>query len=198
MSSFNKEVGMNLYKLITMTFVLLAAGCATPPEAKQLSIKQMDYFDSAISAVSIQSEALIMATERLVAEAKSRIDAEERENRSRLTVLIQRGGLDQTQSENLAKRISDRSAQAISAKEKLDSDLSSIREKTEELNLYLRKMKEVHIAIDSYLQSEKAGEAVVNDTLNQPSVKSLLIKVNNLTPRIESGLSNLTTLLNSL
>lgn len=189
---------MKIYKLITVAFILLTAGCATPPEVKQLSIKQMDYFDSAMSAVSIQSEALIMATERLVVEAKSRIDAEERDNRSRLTALIQRGGLDQAQSEDLANRISDRSAQAVSAKEKLDSDLSSIRKKTEELNIYLSKMKEVHIAIDSYLQSEKAGEAVVNDVLNQPSVKSLLTNVNDLTPKIENGLADLTALLNSL
>ncbi|MGR5159944.1 hypothetical protein [Vibrio owensii] len=189
---------MKIYKLITIVLTLLAVGCATPPEVKQLSIKQMDYFDSAMSAVSIQSEALIMATERLVAEAKSRIDAEERVNRSRLIALIQRGGLDQAQSEDIAKRISDRSAQAVSAKEKLDSDLGSIRNKVEEINVYLSKMKEVHIAIDSYLQSEKSGEVVVNDVLNQPSVKSLLTQVNDLTPKIENGLSELTNLLNSL
>lgn len=189
---------MKIYKLIPIVLILLIAGCATPPEVKQLSVKQMDYFDSAILAVSIQSEALIMATEKLVTEAKVRIDTEEQENRSRLTTLIQRGGLNQDQAIDLARRISERSSQAISAKGKLDNDLTAIREKTIELNIYLVKMKEVHVAIDSYVQSEKAGEAVVKDVLNQPSVKALLANVNKLTPKIENGLSDLTTLLNSL
>lgn len=189
---------MKIYKQITIIFILLLSGCATPPEVKQLSIKQMDYFDSAISAVSIQSEALILAAERLASEAKARIDTEEQENRSRLAALIQRGGLDQDQAADLARRIAERSSQAISAKEKLDEDLAAIRAKTNELNAYLEKMKEVHIAIDAYVQSEKAGEAVVNDVLDQPSVKTLLAKVNELTPKIENGLSDLQALMNAL
>lgn len=189
---------MKIYKLITVAFILLTAGCATPPEAKQLSINQIEYFNSAISAVSIQSEALIMATERLVADAKSRIDTEEQENRSRLTALIQQGGLNQKQSEDIAKKISGRSAQAVYAKEKLDSDLTAIRTKIEKLNIYLSKMKEVHIAIDSYIQSEKYDETVSTDALNQSSVKYLLSKVNDLTPKIEGGFSDLTTLLDTL
>lgn len=189
---------MSLQKLGVFALVLLVTACATPPEVKELSIKQIEYFDSAISAVSIQSGALIMASERLVTEAKERIDAEEQKDRSRLIALVQRGGLNHDQAAELAKRISDRSAQANSAKEKLDNDLEAIRKKTEELNAYLVKMKEVQIALDSYMQSEKAGEKVVNDVLNQPSVSSLIGKVNELSPKIKSGLSDLTNLLNSL
>lgn len=189
---------MNIYKFLLFTFVLIISGCATPPEVKQLSVKQMDYFDSAIQAVSLQSEALIMATERLVDEAKLRIDAEEVENRSRFKELIQQGVGNEADAAEVAQRISDRSKQASAAKEKLDNDLEDIRSKAKELNSYLVKMKEVHIAIDSYAQSEKAGELVVNDVLNQPSVKSLLGKVNELKPKIESGLSDIKTLLGGL
>ena len=35
--------------------VLLLVGCATPPQVKQLSVKQNEYFDAAIAAVSLQS-----------------------------------------------------------------------------------------------------------------------------------------------
>ena len=158
----------------------------------------MEYFNSAISAVSKQSEALIMATEKLVKEAKARIDAEEQLARSRLTALIQQGGLNQNQAMTLATKISDLSAQTLVSKNQLDEDRAVITEKTQELSAYLIKMKEVHIAIDSYVQSEKAGEAVVTDILNQSSVKTMLAQVNDLTPKIKSGLSDLTTLLDAL
>ena len=189
---------MKIHKLLPIVLLLLISGCATPPEVKQLSIKQMEYFNSAISAVSKQSEALIMATDKLVKVAKARIDAEEHLARSRLTTLIQQGGLDKNQATTLATKISDLSTQALVSKKKLDEDLAVITEKTQELSTYLIKMKEVHIAIDSYIQSEKAGEAVVTDILNQPSVKTMLAQVNDLTPKIESGLSDLITLLDTL
>lgn len=185
-------------KIISLVFLLLLSSCATPPEVKQLSIKQMAYFDSVISAVSKQSEALIMATEKLVEEAKARIDAEEQVARSRLTTLIQQGGLDQSQAAAVASQISDLSSQTAASKKQLEDDLSAIKEKTNELNSYLKKMKDVHLAIDSYVQSEKAGEKVVNDVLNQPSVKTMLAQVNELTPKIENGLSELTVLLGAL
>jgi len=189
---------MKVCNSIAIIFVLLVTGCTTPPEVKQLSIKQMEYFDYAISAVTLQSEALIMAAEKLVAEAKDRVDAEEEENRSRLTETIQRGGLDNDQASDIAKRLSERSVQALQAKEKLDSDLDVIRDKADEIVFYLRKMKDIHVAIDSYVQSQKAGELVVKDVLDQPSVKTLLINLNELAPKIEGSLSELTVLLDSL
>lgn len=185
-------------KPLLLVLLLLLTACATPPEVKQLSIKQMEYFDSAIAAVEKQSAALILATEKLVIEAKARINAEEQLAKSRLTNLIQQGGLDQSQATTVATQISVLSSQTVASKNQLDDDLATINTKTLELNAYLEKMKEVHIAIDSYVQSEKAGEKVVNDVLNQPSVKTMLAQVNELTPKIENGLSDLTTLLNGL
>lgn len=189
---------MNIYKIATVFMVLIIAGCTTPPEVKQLSVKQMVFFDYAISAVSIQSEALIIAAERLVAESKSRIEAEEQENRARMTARVLQGGLNNEQAAELTRRVAERSAQAVSAKQKLDSDLALIRAKTDELNGFIAKMKEVHIALDAYIQSEKAGELVVTDVLNQPSVKTLLSGVNELMPKIERSLTDLSTLLSGL
>lgn len=158
----------------------------------------MEYFDSAISAVSRQSDALIMATEKLVGEAKARIDAEEQQAKSSLIALIQAGGLDQSQAETLADQITNLSVQSIASKRQLDADLAAIKEITREINAYLTKMKEIHIAMDSYVQSEKAGEAVIADVLNQPSVNTLLAQINDLTPRLQNGLSDLSTLLDGI
>lgn len=185
-------------KLLSLVLLILLSGCATPPEVKQLSIKQMEYFDSAISAVSAQSEALIIATEKLVEQAKARIDSEELVARSSLTALIQQGGLDQSQANTVATKISGLSIQTVASKKQLDDDLAAITARTNELSSYLKKMKDVHIAIDSYVQSEKAGEKVVNDVLKQPSVKTMLTQVNELTPKIENGLTDLTLLLDAL
>jgi hypothetical protein len=189
---------MKMIKLLPIVLLVSLFGCATPPEVKQLSVKQMEYFDLAILAVAKQSEALIMATEKLVEEAKGRIDSEEKQARSKLTALIQKGGLDQSQATTLATKISDLSTASTASKKQLDENLEAIQAKTHELNSYLVKMKEVHIAMDSYVQSKKAGEVVVADVLNQPSVKTMLSQVNDLTPKIKNGLSDLTTLLNGL
>ncbi|MBN7818704.1 hypothetical protein [Bowmanella yangjiangensis] len=187
-----------MIRILSILSLFLLIGCATPPEVKQLSIKQIEYFNLALSATSMQSEALIMATEKLVEDAKSRIDSEEKAAKLRLTTLVQRGGLDQSQAETVVKQISELSSQATASKKKLDEDIKSIKDKTNELNVYLKKMKDVHIALDSYIESEKAGEMFVNDVLNQPSVKTMLSQLNDLTPKIEEGLSQLTSLLGAL
>lgn len=178
--------------------ILLLSGCATPPQVKQLSVKQMEYFDSAIHAATLQSEALILATEKLVAQAKARIDSEESENKARFEKLMQQGVPDQKTAEQITKRLSDTAAQAIDSKEKLDRDLGAIKQKSNELSVYLMKMKEVHIALDSYIQSEKAGEAVVSDILKQPSVSTLLNSVNELAPKIQGGINEINGLLNGI
>jgi hypothetical protein len=189
---------MKMNKLLLIALLFLLSGCATPSQVKQLSIKQMEYFDSAISAVSKQSEALIMVTEKLVVEAKARIDSEEQVARSGLTNLIQQGGLDQSQAATVATKISDLSSQTVASKKQLDDDLAAIKAKTIELNTYLKKMKDVHIAMDSYVQSEKAGEKVVNDVLNQPSVSTMLSQVSDLAPKVKDGISELTALIGAL
>lgn len=189
---------MRKLKLIGMALVLSIGGCATPPEVKQLSIKQIEYFDSAIQAISIQSEALILATERLVEQAKEKIDSEDSSNRARFETLIQQGVPGQAAAAQITQRISDRAAQVVTAKEKLDRDLSDIKAKADELKTYLVKMKEVQLAIDSYIQSKKAGELVVHDVLNQSSVKSLLNMINELTPKIESGVADMKNLLKGI
>jgi len=68
--------------------------------------------------------------------------------------LIQQGGLDQSQANTIATQISGLSSQTAASKKQLDDDLAAITTKTNELNAYLKKMKDVHIAIDSYVQSE--------------------------------------------
>jgi len=186
---------MNKLKLILIGFILVLSGCATPPEVKQLSVKQAEYFDIAIQAVSLQSESLILATERLVEGAKGRITAEESANKLRLENLMLQGVNDQATASNISQSLSNTATAAVNSRAKLDQDLSIIKNKIEELNAYLSKMKEVHIALDSYIQSEKAGELVLQDILNQPSVNSLLSTVNELTPKIQNGTTEINTLL---
>ena len=189
---------MNKVKLILIGLILVLSGCATPPEVKQLSVKQADYFDIAILAVSLQSDSLILATEKLVKEAKGRITDEESANRLRLENLILKGVNDQETASKISQKISKTAAEAVISRAKLDHDLSIIKRKIEELNTFINKMKEVHIALDSYIQSEKAGEVVLQDVLNHPSVNSLLNTVNELTPKIKNGVTEISTLLSGI
>lgn len=195
---------MKKVSIFILFIPFLITGCATPPEVKQLSLKQMEYFDSAIEAVVAQSEALIMATETIVNNAKSEIEKKENEGRDSMENLAV--NIIPTLSEDKKKaaalkmlnEVAETVKEAEQARIALDNDLKKIKEKSNELTLYLKKMKDVHIAIDAYVQSEKAGEKVVTDLLQHPSVNDLLTKANDLIPKIQQGSAEVKTLLNSI
>jgi hypothetical protein len=173
-------------------------GCATPPEVKQLSVKQNEYFDAAIVAVAKQSEALILATEKLVEQSKQRIANEEKGNNERFESLMQASALSESEAIETVSRLTKTAQEAEQSREKLDKDLQSIKEKTLELGLFLKKMKEVNITLDSYIQSEKAGEAIVKDVLKHPTVNALLDSINKFTPKITNSVNEINTLLNGI
>lgn len=183
---------------IGITALILLTGCATPPQVKQLSVKQIDYFDAAIEAVSLQAEALILASEKLVDQSKIRIAEMQAENRRNLETLMLSGTLDEETAGEITKRLETTASEAEKSRGKLDQDLELIKQKSDELQEYLKKMKDVHVALDAYIQSEKAGEAVVNNILNQPSVTSLLNKVTELTPKINNGVKDINSLLTGI
>ncbi len=87
---------------------------------------------------------------------------------------------------------------ASTQKAKLEGDLAQIKAKSEELKQYLIKMKDVHKALDAYVQSEKAGEKVVKDVLAQPSVNALLSTTGDLIPKVQDGIDELNGLLNQI
>jgi hypothetical protein len=177
--------------IVCLLSFFLVMGCATPPEVKKLSIKQSEYFDVAIKAVSIQSDALIIATEKLVQNAIVNIELEERNSKIEFNNALLSGSLTQVQANDIIERISQKSKLIKQSKDDLTSDLNTIKDKIEELKLFLTKMKEVNTTMDAYIQSEKAGEAVVKDILNQPNVKALLATVSDLTPKIMTGVDEL-------
>lgn len=177
--------------IICFLGLFLVMGCATPPEVKQLSIKQTEYFDVAIKAVSIQSDALIIATEKLIQNAIVNIELEERNSKIEFNEALLSGSLTQDQANDIIERISQKSKLVKQSKDDLINDLNIIKNKITELKLFLTKMKEVNTTMDAYIQSEKAGEAVVKDILNQPNVKALLATVSDLTPKIMSGVDEL-------
>jgi hypothetical protein len=198
-SEFSTKRGITMtLKFSFILAVLLLVGCATPPQVKQLSVKQNDYFDAAILAVSLQSEALMLATEKLVVQAKQRIAVEEKANNQRFQTMMQESALSASDALETVNRLTKTSLQAEQSRKKLDDDLQAIKNKTLELGLFLKKMKEVNITLDSYIQSEKAGEAIVKDVMKHPSVSALLDSVNTLTPKVKNSFNEISSLLNGL
>lgn len=185
-------------RLILLAWLLLVtAGCGTPPQVKALSVKQIEYFDAAIAAVSLQSEALILATERLVKQAKEQIDSEQDKSRALLEEVAREDIPAQPEGDRarIAKEMLERANRnaetAQAARAKLDADLAVIKERTEELKTYLLKMRETQKALDAYLQSEQAGEIVMRDVLSQPSVKALLASTDALLPKVQAGMQEI-------
>jgi DNA repair exonuclease SbcCD ATPase subunit len=186
------------YKITNVFIIIFLVGCATPPEVKQLSVKQNQYFDVAIAAVALQSQALVLATDKLVAQAKSRIDALEQQSSKELEDLMKTGAQSESDAKQISQRIAKTASEAEQSRAKLDRDLESIKNKTLELGLFLEKMKEINITLDAYVQSKKAGEAIVKDIMKHPTVNALLEDVNNLTPKIQSSLNDVNSLLSGI
>jgi hypothetical protein len=182
-------------RMLLLFLMLLIFECATPPQVKRLSMMQIEYFDSAIKASTLQSEALILAAEKLVAQAKERINSEESANKIQFEQLMTTKPMDQKTAAQITQSLSNTTSQALDSRKKLDSDLVTIKQKTNEISAFLSKMKEVHLALDAYIQSEKAGEAVLNDILKQPTISSLLNSVNELVPKVQSGMTEINKLL---
>lgn len=185
-----------LYGIVLCAFLL--TGCATPPEVKVLAVKQTEYFDTAIEAVRLQSEALVIASEKLAEQARANIAAHETSSIKPLQDYVANNQLDATEAAQVAASISQATRAADQSRQQLVADLTKIKEKTAELNNYISKMKEVHPALDAYIQSKKAGEAIVSEIAQHPSVNSMLNTISELTPKIQSGVNEINSLMSTL
>lgn len=185
------------------TLIALSA-CATPPEVKQLSTAQIQYFETAIKAVATQSEALVLASTKIQKQAEERIAAREADSNAQLVKLLSDNSTGsseadrKTLAEKVLKASESSTKSAAAARAKLRQDLDAIKAKSEELGQYIATMKDVQIALDAYIQSEKAGEKIVNSVLDQPSVSHLLAKVQQTIPRVTGAANDLKALLSGL
>tara|TARA_E500000318_G_scaffold65462_2_gene60481 strand:- start:8544 stop:9119 length:576 start_codon:yes stop_codon:yes gene_type:complete len=184
--------------------LIALSACATPPEVKQLSTAQIQYFDTAIQAVATQSEALILASTKIQEQAEERIAKREADSKAQLVTLLSNNNKGDSEAERktLAEKVlkaSESSAKSASAaRAKLQQDLDAIKAKSDELGQYISTMKDVQIALDAYIQSEKAGEKIVNSVLQQPSVSHLIAKVQKTIPHVTGAANDLKVLLSGL
>jgi hypothetical protein len=180
------------FRLVVLSVPLLLMACSTPVAVKQLSVAQLSYFDTAITAVQLQSEALILAAEKIKAQADQRIEQRVQANRARLEALAVETlpTLDEAQRRAVTTRMLEDAERtnraATESRARLANDLDAMKAKTRELQAYIVKMKEVQLALDAYLRSEQAGEQVMQSILKQPTVDSLLAQVSSLTPKVTS------------
>lgn len=185
-----------------LTALFLLSACATPPQVKELSTAQIAYFDGAIEAVRAQSDALVLAAERIKQDAEARIKARTAVSRTEVRDALSPAEGQQPPS---ATVVDDLLKGLESAKEseqrnisKLQRQVDEIKAKVAELNAYIAKMKDVQVALDAYLQSEGAGEAVLQDVLKHPTVSDLLGTVTATLPKISDTTDALRRLLESL
>jgi hypothetical protein len=176
---------------------LIFVGCATPPEVKQLSVKQNAYFDAAIVAASLQSEALILATEKVIELTLEKIIEQERQQKD-LYIQGLQAQITNNEAIDAVAGISNLSIKVKESRIKFQNDINAIKIKSNELIEFLVQMKEVNTTLDAYIQSEKAGEAIVKEISNQPSVSALLNKVSSLTPQITNTVDALTNIISGI
>ncbi|WP_295898985.1 hypothetical protein [uncultured Vibrio sp.] len=190
---------MNIVKISIIIMCLAIVGCATPPEVKQLSTQQLVYFDKSMEMLRIQSAALILASEKLAGKATSNVN---KFQSSGERILIE--GLMES-SANLTEEI----AQGIVADlttlkndkdvslDKIDADLEAIKSKSAELEEYVAIMKQVHLVLDAYIQSEKEGEKVLKSVFNRDSVNDLFLEVDSISNQVITTTNELSGLIKS-
>ncbi|GLI57893.1 hypothetical protein PM10SUCC1_34070 [Propionigenium maris DSM 9537] len=189
---------MKILKLMSIMIIIILTGCTSSsnsPKVKQLSVKQIEYFDSAIEITALQSEALILATEKLIAQAKNRVDLSEEIRRVSAEKAMQRT-LSGKDAREVASRLSRVTMEAVENRRKLDENLEKITRKTRELNTYLQKMKEIQVAMDAYIVSEKSGEAVVENSYY--TIENMIRTVNDMTPKIRREIKEILVILNEI
>jgi hypothetical protein len=187
-------------RLLVSAIALLIVGCGTPVAVKQLSVAQVGYFETAIEAVKLQSQALIFAAELIKAQAEASIDQDVRANRADLERLMKSiPTMSDAQRRSTTQRILEDAEKtnnrANQNRAKLSGNLAAIKAKTLELQGYIVKMKEVQVALDAFLHSEQAGERVLQSVLNQPSAQSLLDNVDSLVPKVTSTINDVKDLI---
>jgi len=193
-----------LRNIMVGAMLIALSACATPPEVKQLSTAQIQYFETAITAVATQSEALVLASTKIQKQAEQRIAKRAADSKAQLVTLLSDSNKGDSAAERkaLAEKVLKASASstqsAAAARAKLQQDLDAIKAKSEELGQYISTMKDVQIALDAYIQSEKAGEKIVTSVLEQPSVSHLITKVQKTIPRVTGAANDLKVLLTGL
>ncbi|MBO6562452.1 MAG: hypothetical protein JJ959_18040 [Nisaea sp.] len=191
-----------LTAVFLFTALLVLSACTTPPQVKELSTAQIAYFNTAIDAVRAQSDALLIAAERIKRDAETRIKA--RTVSSRLDVRDAlspprgQGRLDPTVVNDLLKGLESAKENEQQNIAKLQATIDEIKVKIGELNSYIAKMKDVQIALDAFLQSKDAGESVVQNLLKHPNVGYLLESVSDTVPRLSGTTETLKRLLGDL
>lgn len=189
---------MKILKLVSILMIIFLTSCtnsSNSPKVKQLSVKQIEYFDSAIEITSLQSEALILATEKLITHAKNRVDFSEEIRRVSAEKAMQRS-LSGKDAREVATKLSKVTMEAMESRRRLDEHLEKIRRKTKDLNTYLQKMKEVQVAMDAYIVSEESGAAVVENSYY--TIENMIRTVNEMTPKIKSEIEEISVLLNEI
>lgn len=187
---------MKLFFILFISTILV--GCATPPEVKLLSQKQIEYFVFAIDAVSKQSEVLTSVAHDIAQDKAKSIDSRFEKIITRSQKMISSGKLSEEQAKQVADDIANATKTAQLSKQNLMADLAEIERINQELVTYISSMKDVQIALDAYLQSEKAGEKILTDTLNHKSVKGLVDSASHMLSSVTTNIGLTESLINSM
>jgi hypothetical protein len=192
------------YKIFIVSLTLFISACATPPEVKQLSLKQLDYLDVLTKAVTVQSDGLVSVAEKLKKEAGGKIACYQQNSIDRLNELVTKTMPLMTREKRIeTKQMIFSQAESINntaelSQKKLATDFQAIKTKTEELQGYITKIKEVQSILNAYVQSEKMGEQLLKTTVGHANISGFLSTINTYIPELQSTTKDLKRLLDVL
>lgn len=167
--------------VLALALGALLAGCGTPPEVKTLSTAQVGYLKQASDAVALQSEALLLAADKIKTDAEARIDALSQQQGDNFKAWLKSRPGD---ADTVIDKAMTAGTTATASKEALAARYAEIEASTTALKQTMEKLQEVQQVLDAYLQSEQLGESVMRDLFGSATVQGLLAKAGGLVSQV--------------
>lgn len=173
---------------LTLALGLFLSACGTPPEVKTLSAAQVGYIQKTAQAVNAQSEALLTLAQAhvktLEAQWKQTEDA-------RLAQYAAQAKADPDSAEALVKAAAQYGAGWVARRQELAATVTKLKATSARLKQAMTDLSHVQEALNAYLQSEKAGEALLRTVLKVPGVEALLGRASQSVEQVASIASDL-------
>jgi hypothetical protein len=188
-----------------LLFVTLLSACGTPQAVKDLSTAQLNAFDAAVSAATVEGQALVALAQTYSQAAIADMQTKDRADQAKIqqNLAIQLGSASTDAQRQAALAQAAQNAMAVANAEAgtqatLKQSIAQIQAKANELTFFLSEMKKAQAALNTYLQSESIGDKLTQDILGSPLVQQQVGTVNTYLTDVQAATSQLKALVDSL
>ena len=191
-----------LWQVSAVVIVSVSLGaCGTPDAVKHLSTAQTDNLNAATVAVRVQGKAVIALAQQVKKEHEAKIESLYKAVITRYEGVAAKGFPNATNKEAAAKEAFSKVIEAektrTAAINQLNSQFEIIKDKSNEVIVYIEKLKDAQMVLDGYLQSQRLGDALLGEAMDVPLVGQAINALNTLQQEVTDGADELNDLVDT-